>query len=427
MNRPRLLFLCQTLPFPPDGGVWIRTYHVLRLLSQAFDITALCFERAASAGQSVDWKVAAGREALGRFADVEVFAIPQKHSRLRYGWDHLRSVVSRRVYTTYLYESRRFRSRVRELVRSNQYDLVHVDSLDLASYLPDCGNLPVVCVHHDVESALLARRAALEQNRWRRSYLQLQAGFMQGVERRWCEQVALNVAVSKHDRACLQRLAPGSRVAVMPNGVDPQEFRTDGQAGSGLAYVGGTTPFPNRDALEFFCDRILPAIRTLTSDVPVRWIGRATDEEQQLYRDRFGIELTGYVEDVRPLMRQAACHIVPLRTGGGTRLKILNSWAMGKPVVATSVGCEGLEAIDGTNILIRDNPSDFAIAVRAVLENPRLAQRLVDGARETVDRLYSWDVVGRELIERYLTTAHACSRDIAPAIRIGEHPRYGHS
>jgi len=65
--------------------------------------------------------------------------------------------------------------------------------------------------------------------------------------------------------------------------------------------------------------------------------------------------------------------------------------------------------------------------VRAVLENPRLAQRLVDGARETVDRLYSWDVVGRELIERYLTTAHACSRDIAPAIRIGEHPRYGHS
>jgi len=225
----------------------------------------------------------------------------------------------------------------------------------------------------------------------------------------------------------LQRLAPGSRVAVMPNGVDPQEFRTDGQAGSGLAYVGGTTPFPNRDALEFFCDRILPAIRTLTSDVPVRWIGRATDEEQQLYRDRFGIELTGYVEDVRPLMRQAACHIVPLRTGGGTRLKILNSWAMGKPVVATSVGCEGLEAIDGTNILIRDNPSDFAIAVRAVLENPRLAQRLVDGARETVDRLYSWDVVGRELIERYLTTAHACSRDIAPAIRIGEHPRYGHS
>jgi len=92
-NRPSLLFLCQTLPYPPDGGVWIRTYHVLRLLSRAFDITALCFERAASAGASIDWKVAAGHEALGKFATVEVFAIPQKRSRLRYGWDHLRSVA----------------------------------------------------------------------------------------------------------------------------------------------------------------------------------------------------------------------------------------------------------------------------------------------------------------------------------------------
>jgi len=426
MNRRRLIFLCQTLPYPPDGGVWIRTYHVLRLLAEAFDIKALCFERAASAGRGVDWKVAAGREALGRFADVEVFTIPQKHSRLRYGWDHARSLVSRRVYTTYLYESGPFRSRLRELVRSGRYDLVHVDSLDLATYLPDCGNLPIVCVHHDVESALLGRRAALEQNRWRRSYLQLQAGFMEGVERRWCEGVSLNVAVSEQDRSLLQRLAPGLRVTVIPNGVDPDEFRCDGQAGSGVAYVGGTTPFPNRDALEFFCDRILPSMRTLMSDVTVRWIGRATSEEQQHYRDRFGIELTGYVDDVKPLMRQAACHIAPLRTGGGTRLKILNSWAMGKPVVATSVGCEGLEAIDGTNILIRDDPNDFAVAVRAVLENPRLAQRLVDGARETVDRLYSWDVLGRKLIETYLTTAHACSRDIRPAIRVGGHPRYGH-
>jgi glycosyltransferase involved in cell wall biosynthesis len=121
--------------------------------------------------------------------------------------------------------------------------------------------------------------------------------------------------------------------------------------------------------------------------VPVRWIGRASSDEQRRYRDRFGVELTGYVEDVRPPMRQAACHIVPLRSGGGTRLKILNSWAMGKPVVSTSVGCEGLDAVDGENILIRDDPADFADAVRAVLENPSLRRRLSDGARETVARL----------------------------------------
>jgi len=293
MNRPSLLFLCQTLPYPPDGGVWIRTYHVLRLLSRAFDITALCFERAASAGTSIDWKAAAGQEALGKFANVEVFAIPQKHSRLRYGWDHLRSVASGLVYTTYLYESRAFRSRIRQLLQSNRYDLVHVDSLDLARYLPECGSLPIVCVHHDVESALLRRRASVEQNGWRQSYLQFQAGLMENVERCWCERLALNVAVSNQDRTRLQHIAPRSRVAVVPNGVDADEFHPDGQAGTGIAYVGGTSPFPNRDALEFFSDRILPAVRTVVGDVPVRWIGRAAREEQQHYRDRFGIELTG--------------------------------------------------------------------------------------------------------------------------------------
>ena len=121
MQRPRLLFLCQTLPYPPDGGVWIRTYHVLRLLARAFDITALCFERAGSAGSTNDRTAA--QEALGQFADVQVFSIPQKHSRARFLWDHLRSVGCARVYTAYLYESRAFRARVWELVQSTKFDL----------------------------------------------------------------------------------------------------------------------------------------------------------------------------------------------------------------------------------------------------------------------------------------------------------------
>ena len=427
MSRPRLLFLCQTLPYPPDGGVWIRTYHVIRLLSQVFDITALCFERAASAGAHADRCAAVTNDALGRFANVEVFAIPQKHSGVRFVWDHVRSVAFGRVYTTYLYESRAFRDRVNELMRSGTFDLVHMDSLDLAAYLPACRNLPVVCVHHDVESALLRRRGAVERNSLRRLYFRFQARLMDEVERRSCARVALNVAVSNQDRELLRHIAPASRIAVVPNGVDPDEFSADGGPGSGLAYVGGTTPFPNRDALEFFCDRILPHVRTLMAeDVRVRWIGRASAEEQQQYRDRFGIELTGYVPDVRPFMREAACHIVPLRAGGGTRLKILNSWAMGKPVVSTSVGCEGLEAVDGENILIRDDPKDFAAAIRAVLDNPALRRRLSDGGRETVARQYSWDILGRELIDLYLAAAHAGSRDFTPATAVG-HPRYGHS
>jgi glycosyltransferase involved in cell wall biosynthesis len=414
-NRPRLLFLCQTLPYPPDGGVWIRTYHVLRLLARAFDITALCFERAGTSADGSASDIATSDDALGRFAGVEVFALPQKHSRLRYVWDHLRSTVSGRVYTTYLYDSRAFHRRLTDLVTSKRFDLVHVDSLDLAQYLPACSGLPVVCVHHDVESDLLRRRASIERQRWRSEYLGYQARLMEAVERCWCERIALNVVMSEHDRVLLQRIAPASRIAVVPNGVDVEEFRPDGASGAGVAYVGGTSPFPNRDALDFFCERILPHVRTMAAQVPTRWIGRASTEQQQHYRERYGVELTGYVEDVRPFMREAACHIVPLRAGGGTRLKILNAWAMGKAVVSTSLGCEGLAAVDGDDILIRDDPKDFARAILAVLEHGELRRRLGERGRARAERFYSWDVIGQTMIRTYLSVANIRSRDFPPA------------
>jgi glycosyltransferase involved in cell wall biosynthesis len=349
-------------------------------------------------------------------AGVEVFALPQKHSRLRYVWDHLRSTASGRVYTRYLYDSRAFHKRLTDLLASERFDLVHVDSLDLAQYLPACDGLPVICVHHDVESDHLRRRAAIERKRWRSAYIRYQARLMEAVERCWCERITLNVVMSEHDRALLQRIAPASRIAVVPNGVDVEEFQPHGATGAGVAYVGGTTPAPNLDALNFFCERILPHVRAVAGHVPTRWIGRASIDQQQRYRERYGVELTGYVEDVRPFMREAACHIVPLRAGGGTRLKILNSWAMGKAVVSTSIGCEGLAAIEGDNILIRDDPAAFAEAILRVLADDALRRRLGQHGRATAEGLYSWDVIGQKMIRTYLRVANVRSRDFPSAI-----------
>ena len=413
--RPRLLFLCQTLPYPPDGGVWIRTYHILRLLSRAFDITALCFERTPMGGADPARINQTGIEALSRFARVEVFPIPQRHSRTRFVWDHVRSLASQQVYTTYRYESDDFANRLDAIVRSTGVrsagiDLVHVDSLDLAAHLPACRDLPVICVHHDVTSMQLGRRAGIERAEWRRAYLRHQARLTEQSERQWCARVAMNIAVSQEDATALTRLAPGARVAVVPNGVDVDEFRPGAGAGRGAAYIGGLHWFPNADALDYFAADILPHVRAAHPTAPVTWIGSATDEHQRHYAARFGIDVSGYVDDVRPLMGGAACHIVPLRAGGGTRLKILNSWAMGKPVVSTTIGCEGLDAVDGQNILIRDDPKEFAAAMIAVLEDEALARRLGEAGRATAEQHYSWDVIGRGLIDTYLNVIHVNSR-----------------
>ncbi len=399
-QRPRLLFLCQTLPYPPDGGVQIRTYNVLRLLAEAFEITGLCFYR--WKGGVVQREVETSVAALSELADVEAFRIPQEHSRRRWVWDHLRSLLVGRAYTDFVYESPDFESRLRELLASTRFDIVHADSLDLARYFPLVDGTPVVCVHHNVESALLSRRAQAERTWWRRAYLEHQAGRLEDLVRHWGERVALNITVSEEDRQALEHLVPAGRFTVVPNGVDVDYFKPTPGRDEGIVFVGGSTWFPNRDALSYFSESILPILRQEGASAPVTWVGRASEAECRSYARRYGIRLTGYVEDIRPHVRDAACYVVPLRVGGGTRLKILDAWAMGKAVVSTSIGCEGLAARDGENILIRDTARGFAEAVRDVLRDRELREHLGSSGRATVERLYSWVVIAGPMIERYM-------------------------
>lgn len=398
-KRLELLVLCQTLPFPPDGGVNIRTYNVLRLLAREFAVTALCFYRASDRRSQAE--VEASLAGLRKIISVEAFPIPQERSRMRFLYDHLRSAVTGRAYTRYAYESRAVRARLRELLLTRRFAVVHVDSLDLCTYLPDVAHLPVVCVHHNVESRLLRRRAMAEEAPWRRLYIAHQARLLEREERLWCPRVTLNVAVSPSDAQTLACIAPTAPVAVVPNGVDTEYFLPDSSIEKDVLFVGGSNWFPNRDARDYFASEILPRVRGRGCDATVRWVGHALPEDQAVFRSRFGIEMTGYVDDVRPYFRNAACFVVPLRVGGGTRLKILDAWAMGKAVVSTTVGCEGLEAIDGENILIRDTPADFADAVHALCTDSSLRRRLGSQARATAERIYSWDTLGEHMIAMY--------------------------
>jgi glycosyltransferase involved in cell wall biosynthesis len=397
--RPKLLFLCQTLPFPPDGGAHIRSYHLFRLLSEVFDVTGLFFFRRATrpTPESVSESVA-GLEQLGT---AEAFPILQEGSRARLLWDHARSVAQRRAYTVFAYDSSAFRDRLRELLASETFDLVHMDSLDLAAYVPDLGSVPIVCGHHNVESALLARRAEAERSWARQRYMGLQATLTAGEEARWCPGFAGNITCSKVDSGVLRGIAPGSRVTEIPNGVDVDFFCPMPMGTDGIVFVGGHSWFPNRDGMEWFANEVLPDIRARRPDVHVTWVGRVPSDVEKRFSREFGIRATGYVDDVRPYLAGASCVVVPIRVGGGTRLKILDAWAMGRPMVSTSVGCEGLEAVDGGNMLIRDSAAGFAEAVEELLADPNQRQALGSAGRRTAEDHYAWGVIGTRLTELY--------------------------
>jgi polysaccharide biosynthesis protein PslH len=397
MPKPKLLFLGQTLPYPPDSGTAIRSYNVLRLLARDYDVTALCFYRRATT-PDVSGSLAALRAIA---SDVELFRIEQEYSRERMLTDHARSVLTRRAYTAFAYRSAPFSRALLSRLAREQFVIAHVDSLDLGDYLPLLTGVPIVAGHHNVESALLRRRAENESRVMRRRYLELQARFTEDEERRWCPLAAVNLAVSDPDKADFQRLVPGARFEVIPNGVDVDAFVPSiGGARDGIVFVGGMSWFPNADALEFFDEEILPLVRARDERVKVTWVGRAKPDVIASYAKR-GVELTGHVDDIRPYVGAAACYVVPLRIGGGTRLKILDAWAMGKAVVSTSVGCEGLDAIDGQNILIRDDPAAFAAAVMMVLRDPGLRASLERNARATAEQKYSWMVIGEKMRRVY--------------------------
>jgi glycosyltransferase involved in cell wall biosynthesis len=398
-SRPRLLFLSQTLPYPLDSGGWIRTYHVLRLLAESFDVTLLAFERAAAPGYDRAQSVAE----LARLCEVSTFRVPQFDSRPRLLWDHLRSLATRRTYTHFMYDCDALRERLRALLRDPGFDIVHCNALDMATYLPDCSGAPIVSGHLDVESALWRRRSQFERGWLKRRYFAFQAQRREAEERDWAGRVALNVMVSETDREVLASIAPGARFSVVPNGVDVDEYAPEPGVERGCVYVGGTYWSPNLDALDFFAQEILPQLQALRGDTdfPVRWVGSASEREQRHYRERFGIELTGYVDDVRPAMRDSVCNIVPLRSGGGTRVKILNAWAMGKAVVSTSIGCEGLAAVDGENIAVRDDPESFARAIVDFERDPALRERIGAAARRTAVETYSWERIGRDMNPLY--------------------------
>lgn len=395
--RPRLLFLGHTLPYPPDRGAALRSYHTLRALAKRYDIAALLFRHR---GDPTQMPLEDRLRHLRSLADVELFGVPGERSVLRARLDRLKGLLAGGAPLQWTYEDRGYRRRLLEVAFAREPRITHVDSLALHSYLPLLAHRTVVLVHDGPE--LLSGPPDGDTGGAGDAELPALPAWLESVEREWLPRVAATLVPFEARRAALEERVPGARVEVIRPAVDLDHFSPRTGSGHGLAYVGGTASWASRDALEHFAADILPRLRSASGVQalePISWIGPAREGDRERYRGR-GIDVTGYVEDVRPIVRPAACFIVPRRVEGG-QSRILQAWAMGKAVVSTSVGCAGLEATDGENLLIRDQPAAFADAVLRLLEDRDLRRRLGEAGRTTVEALYGWDRRGTELLALY--------------------------
>jgi glycosyltransferase involved in cell wall biosynthesis len=259
-----------------------------------------------------------------------------------------------------------------------------------------------VLFEHNVEHMIWRRVAGLERRPARRALLEIEAWKVRHAERRACEAADLVVAVSEDDRRRLQALAPRSRCVAIPTGVDTTYFKpsTAPEIPNRLVFTGSMDWFPNEDAIGHFIDAILPRIRTEMPDVTLSVVGRNPSAALRARAEGAGVVVTGTVDDVRPYVDEAALYIVPLRAGGGTRLKIFEALAMGKAVVSTTVGAEGLAVTPGRDVAIADRPDEFAQTVIALLRDRVRRQALGRAGRLLVQRRYSWEQVSSEF-DRY--------------------------
>ncbi len=385
-GRLKVLFLAKRFPYPMDTGGKIRTGMLLEHLSRDLEITLVSNVDPARDAPHI--------RRVDRLC-AEFHGVPwrevTKYSAVFYA-TILRRLLSRYPVTVINDYSKPLATTLARLVATHRYDLVVCDFVQPSLNLRGIAGPPALLFQHNVESVIWRRHADACRNRALRLFWLHQWRKMERFERDACRRFAGVVDVSEADQAVFREFG-ARRVFTIPTAVDAEYFRPGSAAADGatLVFTGSMDWLPNEDAILFFADEILPRIAARVPDVRLTVVGR-TPSARLLRRlqQRPAVTVTGRVDDIRPYVERAAVYVVPLRIGGGTRIKLYEAMAMGKAIVSTPVGAEGLPVRDGEHVVLADKPEAFADAVVRLLDDTEGRGALERAARRFVEAECSW-------------------------------------
>lgn len=385
----KILWIKADFLHPTDRGGQIRSLETLRRLHLRHEIHYV-----AHASET-------DREGPARASEYCSFSYPVAHhipgrTTPAFYVQLLKNLASPLPLAVQRYATAGLQHAVRELISKHTFDAIVCDFLNMAPNVPDLSRC--VLFQHNVESMIWQRQAAHGGDFLRKAYFESQARCMLNYEQQVCRSVAHVIAVSDADAERMRSLYGVSRISVVPTGVDVDFFAPPAAAtrSSDLVFVGSMEWLPNVDGAHYFVREVLPLIRRRRPDCSLALAGRApTAEIRALAQSDPKITVTGTVPDIRPHVWGAAVSIVPLRIGGGTRLKIYESMAAGTPVVSTSIGAEGLPLRDEEHLFLADHPAQFAERCLELLEQPALAEEMSITARRLVSAEFSWENVSR--------------------------------
>jgi glycosyltransferase involved in cell wall biosynthesis len=411
----RILYLSQLIPYPADAGPKVRSYHVLQYLASAgHQVTLVAFCRPADKPEQVAH--------LKQYC-TDIYSVPMNRSRLRDAWFLGSSLVSKRPFLIARDNVPAMHRTLRDLMANQPFDAIHADQLWMAQYA-----LAAKQYHHrqphprttlDQHNAVYLIPQRLMEGTadlLKRALLAMEARKMARYEVETCQQFDRVVWVTQEDQQAVAsqkakngrslngqepeagRSNPHEPACVIPICVDPdvKTMISPKPQARRVTFLGGLHWPPNAEGLIWFANEVWPRVLQQCPDAILTVIGK--DPPRPL-ADRANsdksLDVTGYVDDPLPYLAETAAFIVPLHAGGGMRVKILDAWSWGLPIVSTSIGAEGTLFRDGSNLIIADDAAAFAGAIVRLLGEPALAHQLGAAGRHTIETDYDWQRIYR--------------------------------
>jgi sugar transferase (PEP-CTERM/EpsH1 system associated) len=409
-----MLWLAHAIPYPPKAGFLLRSYNLLKELARHQTVDLIAFVQEQWVTTLFD-NYAAGieesRRALGEFCRNVTF-LPIDNLR-RPGGKHitaLQALASGSSYSASWLHSSAAREAIARQMAASAYDLVHFDTIGLAPYRDLVQRAPATLMHHNIESHMMLRRADNATHRLARLYFQHEGRLLRKLEQRTASQFSRHITCSDLDSERLKELMPQVDAVAIPNGVDCEFFTSKGGATrpNSLIFVGTMNWYPNVDAMMFFLREIWPGLQQRIPSVTLDIAGSNPPESVvQLAQSLSNVKVHGYVPDVRPMIDSAAVFVCPIRDGGGTKLKILDAFAMKKCVVAHPIACEGIDATDGRDVVFASEPQEFIARIVELLNDDARRARIGAAARELVERQYSFRAIGAQFSQVMADVVHA--------------------
>jgi polysaccharide biosynthesis protein PslH len=384
----KALFVSHYLPYPVDKGASIRIFNIIKSLSEKHDIDIISFE------SDMNY------EPLKKICN-KIYLSPYDKSVLNKIKDKIFTVYKRQPWIVHYIYSKHFKKQLKQITRKNEYDIIHFEhtesAIDLNSIHSNSKAYKIYSLHN-ISSFQYLRHYQTEKRFIKKFKYLLTYWPMISWEPQMASKMDKVVVVSDMDRLLLKQLNPNIEAVVIPNGVDTNLIQPNhSNYNNNILFIGSMDYSPNVDAVIFLIHHIFPLLKKNNPDLVLTIAGRNPPEKIVNMATDSGARFEVNPFDLKPLYNDAMATIVPLRSGGGTRIKILESMAYGVPVISSSVGCEGLDVINGQNILIADEPNEYSTSLNSLIENSDLRNRISKNGRILVEKNYDWSHIADQL------------------------------